>query len=35
MPREEYSDSDEELGVMHCGKRIRYNKKETISEREE
>jgi hypothetical protein len=35
MPREEYSDSDEEIGVFCSGKRFRYSKKETMAKREE
>jgi hypothetical protein len=29
MSREEDTDSDGEIGVLHCGKRFRYSKKET------
>jgi hypothetical protein len=35
MPREEDTDSDREIGVLHCGKRFRYSKKEYVGEREE
>jgi hypothetical protein len=35
MPREEDTDSDRDIGVLHCGKRFRYSKKETVAEREE
>jgi hypothetical protein len=35
MSREEYSESNGEIGVLHCGKRFRYSKKETVVEREE
>jgi hypothetical protein len=30
MSREDI-DSDREIGVLHCGKRFRYNKKETVA----
>jgi hypothetical protein len=29
IPREGYTESDEEIGIFHCRKRFRYNKKET------
>jgi hypothetical protein len=35
MLREEDSDSDREIGVLRCGKRFRYSKKEIVAEREE
>jgi hypothetical protein len=35
MSREEDIESDGEIGVLHCGKRFRYSKKETVDEREE
>jgi hypothetical protein len=35
MLREEDIDSDIDIEVLNCGKRFRYNKKETLAEREE
>jgi hypothetical protein len=35
MPREEDTDSDGEIGVLCCGKRFRYSKKETVVGKEE
>jgi hypothetical protein len=33
--REEDTDSGREIGVMHCGKRLKYSKKETVAGKEE
>jgi hypothetical protein len=35
MAREEGIDSDEDIGVLQCGKRFRYSKKETVVGKEE
>jgi hypothetical protein len=35
MPREEEIDSYGEIGVLYCGKRFRYSKKENVAERED
>jgi hypothetical protein len=33
MSRDEYTDSDRDIGVLHCGKRFRYSKKDIVAER--
>jgi hypothetical protein len=35
MLKEEDTDSNRDIGVLHCGKFFRYSKKETVAEREE
>jgi hypothetical protein len=35
MPREVDTESDKEIEVLHCGKRFRYSKKETVAGKEE
>jgi hypothetical protein len=35
MSREEDIESNENIGVLHYGKRFRYSKKETMAKREE
>jgi hypothetical protein len=35
MPREGDSESNKDIGVLHCGKRFRYSKRDIVVEREE